>query len=85
MDRIKVDEATVAALQAAKPGAELIGQDGNSVGVYVPAHLADDFHSYMAKRFSSALSEVSVEELRAADARGGEIPHEEVLSRLGLQ
>jgi len=85
MDRINVDAATAAALLAAKPGAELVGQDGHQVGVFLPAHLADAFQAYITQRYARALGDVTVEELRAADSRGGTIPHDEVVRRLGLQ
>lgn len=84
MERINVDAATAAAMRIAQPGAELIEHDGNPVGVFVPMHFSNEFQLFIAERYARAFSEVTVEELRAADARGGDIPHDEVLRRLGL-
>jgi len=88
MDRINVDAATAAALLAAKPGAELVGQDGHQVGVFLPARMAGEIRWYLeerTRRYQEAFEAVSEAELIAACEAGGAIPHDEVVRRLGLQ
>ena len=87
MQQIVLDAATTAALLAAQQGAELIGPDGKPVGGFVPRSLLQTVQSYLAdrrKQIDDANASITMDELRAIDARGGGIPHAEVMRRLGL-
>ncbi len=88
MGKITVDAATANALKAAEPGAELVGPDGQPVGGFIPPTALREVRHMLDRRrraIEAAIAAVSIEELRAADAAGGGIPHEEVVARLGLR
>jgi hypothetical protein len=88
MNAIQLDAATAELLKKAEAGAVLLGPDGTPVGGFVPEPVRRDLPWMLERRkrlYDEALSEVSLEELKAADAAGGEIPHEEVMKLLGLE
>ncbi|HET6575156.1 MAG TPA: hypothetical protein VFG68_16230 [Fimbriiglobus sp.] len=87
MGKIKLDAATAETLKAAEPGTELVGPDGQPVGALVPPAVYRYLQQFLEERKQLLEAEkdaISVEELRAIDAAGGEIPHDEVVRRLGL-
>jgi len=88
MDEIRLDAATAEALRRAATGAKLIGPDGKPVGTFVAPFYESLVERAMAedrrRAIDEANAEVTLEDLIAADQAGGEIPHEEVLKRLGL-
>ena len=87
MSKVTLDAAAVAALAAAEPGAELVGPDGKPVGGFVPARMLRQLQDMLAERqrwYEEAVSPVTLEQLQASTAEGGEIPHDEVMRRLGL-
>lgn len=88
MSRITLDATTADLFRQAALGAELYGPDGQPVGDLVPVNLRGLWRRALDERrraITQANAAVSVEDLEAADAGGGEIPHEEVLERLGLE
>lgn len=88
MNRVNLDPATAAALKTADPGTELVGTDGRSVGVFLPARMAAEVRHFLEgrrRRHEAAFAAKSLDELKAIDAAGGEIPHEEVMKRLGFE
>lgn len=88
MSTFVLDAATASALQTAVPGTVLLGPDGRVVGRFVPPNVAHDLDGFLAerkRRYDEAWESFDIEELKAAEAEGGGIPHEEVVKRLGLE
>ena len=85
MSKITLDAATAEALKGAEPGTELVGPDGRPVGAIVPPDLVWELRELLDERrqaLAEADAEVTLEELQAADAAGGEIPMAEVFKLL---
>jgi hypothetical protein len=88
VSKIEIDEGLASRLKAAAPGTVLTGPDGTPVGGIVPLPLLNELPDLMELRkrlLQQATEEVTLAELQAADAAGGEIPHEEVMKLLGLE
>jgi hypothetical protein len=88
MNRVVIDAATAAAFQAAAPGTEIVDPNGKLIGGFVPMNMARDLERLIAerkRRYDEAWEDFDLEELKAIEAEGGEIPHEEVMKRLGLE
>lgn len=88
MARVNIDLATAAALKSADPGTELVGQDGQPVGVFLPTRMASDVKHFLderRRRSDAAFAAKSLDELKAIDAAGGEISHDDVMKRLGFE
>jgi hypothetical protein len=87
MSEIKLDAKTAALLSGAEAGARLVGPDGKLVAGLLPPELITAFQLWVEKRNqldSDDDEHVSLEELRAIEASGTAIPHEEVMKRLGF-
>ena len=70
-----------------EPGAELVGPAGRPVGGFVPARMLHDLRDMLAERrmrYDEAFSPDLLARAKANDEAGGEIPHDEVMRRLGL-
>ena len=67
MSKITISAELATLLGAATGGSELIGPDGQQIGFFVPTEDVDD---------------VTIEELKAADAAGGEYTMEDVFKLL---
>ncbi len=87
MSEITLDAATAERLKTAESLTTLRGPDGQVVGGAVPAELITAVRLWLEQRERLLEDDdhVTVEELRAIEAAGGEIPHDEVMKRLGLE
>lgn len=84
MSKITLDAETAAKLMEAEPASELVGPDGKALGILVSSNLRYEVeHMIECRRaIDEANRDVTLESLRAADARGGETPHSEIIRRL---
>ena len=82
MSKITLNAEAASALEAITTQSELCAPDGRRLGLFVPPPLAAEVEAHLKRRFSS---EPTMEQLKAVDAAGGAIPHEEVMKRLGLE
>ena len=88
MSKIQIDAGLAARLKTASPGTVLTDPEGETVGGIVPLPLLNELNDLMQLRkrlLDQAMGDVTLAELQAADAAGGEIPHAEVMKLLGLE
>jgi hypothetical protein len=84
MGTVQVDAATAELLRNAAAGTRVVGPDGRLLAAVLPPDLLPQVQRLIDERFDDE-DDVTLEELKAADEAGGEIPHEEVMKRLGLE
>jgi len=85
MSKITLDLGAVAMLTGAEPGAELCSPDGHTVGWFVPPGLKSLLQRMLADREhleEELYGEYDLEDLKAADAEGGEYTMEDVMKLL---
>lgn len=82
MSKITLNAEAASALAAITTQSELRAPDGRRLGLFIPPQLAEEVESLLKRRF---YQEPTLEQLKAIDAAGGAIPHEEVVKRLGLE
>lgn len=83
MNTIQVDAATAELLKKAQPGAEVVGPDGETLAAVLPPDLLAGVRRTMElRRRLLEEDDVTLEELKAADAAGGEYTMEDVLKLL---
>ena len=88
MGKIPLDAVKADVVKAIATGDELVGPDGQTLGAVVPPNLLHLWEWALSERrraLDEAHAEITAEEVAAIDAGGGEIPHEEVIKRLGLE
>jgi hypothetical protein len=88
MSEITLDAATTEVLKEAEPLATFRGPDGQQIGAFIPLHLVSALRRMLDRRkraIDEACAGITLEKLKAIEAAGGEIPHEEVVRRLGLE
>jgi hypothetical protein len=83
MSKITLNAEAAAALAAVMTESELCGPDGRPLGMFIPPELAAEVEALLKRR--RFYREPTLDELKAADEAGGEIPHEEVMKLLGLE
>ena len=76
MSKIPVSAEVAALLRSAMAESELCDPDGQPLGFFVPTGGRSEIDVY---------AEPTLEQLKASDAAGGGIPHDEVVRRLGLE
>ena len=76
MSKITLTAEMASLLEAATAKSELYGPDGRRLGYFVPPEEHPRIDLY---------AEPTLEQLKASDATGGGIPHEEVMKRLGFE
>ncbi len=76
MSRITLSAEVASLLEAIRTKSELCGPDGRRLGFFIPpeGHSGVDLYA-----------EPTLEQLKASDAAGGGIPHDEVMKRLGFE
>jgi hypothetical protein len=82
MSQITLNAEAASALEAVTTKSELCAPDGRRLGLFIPPALATEVEALLKRRL---YDDVTPEELKALEAAGGGIPHEEVLKRLGLE
>jgi hypothetical protein len=82
MSKITLNAEAASALAAVTTKSELCGPDGRRLGFFIPPSQAEIMESLRERGF---YYEPTLEELKAIEAEGGGIPHEEVMKRLGLE
>jgi hypothetical protein len=84
MSKITLNAELAALLEAATTESELVAPDGRRLGLFIPPALAPELEALLEER-RRLYDEPTLEQLRAIEAAGGAIPHEEVVKRLGLE
>ena len=72
-------------MKTAEPGTQFRGPDGQKVGAFIPPRLVSEWQSFLERRrrmIDEACEAVTLEELKAADAAGGEYTMEDVMKLL---
>jgi hypothetical protein len=83
VSKITLSAEAAAALAAVTTESELCGPDGRPLGLFIPPELAAEVEDLLNRR--RFYREPTLEQLKAIDAKGGGIPHQEVVKRLGLE
>lgn len=82
MSKITLNAEAASALATATTQSELCGPDGRQLGLFIPPELAAELNALLKRRF---YEEPTLEQLKASEASGPGIPHDEVIKRLGLE
>jgi hypothetical protein len=88
MSQIVIDATTAERLRNAEMGTEVVGPDGQPVAAVLSPQLIQDVRRLIEERkrlVDEAFSPERLAAIKAAEARGGAIPHDEVMKRLGLE
>jgi hypothetical protein len=87
MSTIQVDAATAELLRGAAAGTQVVGPDGRLLAAVIPPELLPRVDRLIEERrlLDEAFSPERVAQVKAAEAAGGAIPHDEVVKRLGLE
>jgi hypothetical protein len=82
MSKITLSAEAASLLAAVTTKSELYAPDGRRIGYFIPPDQAALLEEHPAL---DLFAEPTLEQLKASDAAGGGIPHEEVVKRLGLE
>lgn len=88
MNQVKIDPTAAAALQSAGTEAELVGDDGTPLGLFVPARMADEIRRAVEarrRRYEEAFAAFPPAGPLTPEQKATAIPHEEAMKQWGLE